>query len=67
VFELMPKAGGGWIERVLHSFKRNGKDGEFPYSNLILDDAGNLYGTTFKGGDHCNSGAGCGTVFEIIP
>jgi uncharacterized repeat protein (TIGR03803 family) len=27
VFELMPKANGKWVEKVLHSFNDNGKDG----------------------------------------
>jgi uncharacterized repeat protein (TIGR03803 family) len=47
---------------VLHSFNTNGKDGYNPYATLILDDAGNLYGTTSAGGV-----AGGGTVFELMP
>src|SRR5580700_4834493 len=56
-------------EKVLHSFG-NGKDGKTPSSNLILDKAGNLYGTTVYGGSGtCKNGneAGCGTVFELEP
>jgi uncharacterized repeat protein (TIGR03803 family) len=60
VFELMPKAGGGWAEKVLHNFG-NGQDGYFPFGGLIFDAAGNLYGTTAAGG----AGAG-GIVFELI-
>ena len=30
VFELTPKAGGGWKEKVLYAFNNNGKDGLFP-------------------------------------
>jgi uncharacterized repeat protein (TIGR03803 family) len=33
-------------EKVLHSFDYNGRDGRAPYSNLIFDAKGNLYGTT---------------------
>jgi uncharacterized repeat protein (TIGR03803 family) len=41
-------------------------DGHSADSSLILDDAGNLYGTTQAGGDNgCNPGYGCGTVFKI--
>jgi len=52
---------------VLHKFT-GGKDGSTPSGNLVLDSAGNLYGTTSAGGDlKCpyNGGAGCGVVFKI--
>ncbi len=61
-FEMSPKQGGGWIETVLHSFNENGRDGYSPYAGLMMDAAGNLYGTTNAGGIH-----GWGTVFEITP
>src|ERR1700734_1887407 len=68
VFELSPKEGGGWTEKVLHSFG-NGTDGAGPWAGLIFDAAGNLYGTTANGGIHsCNGFAhNCGTVFELSP
>src|SRR5579872_3797454 len=54
-------------EAVLHSFK--GPDGEFPSGSLLLDHAGNLYGTTPGGGTHGGSGdchgAPCGVIFEL--
>jgi uncharacterized repeat protein (TIGR03803 family) len=66
VFELSPEAGGGWTERVLHSFNNNGRDGEFPQAGLIFDAAGNLYSTTLYGGDGTFCGGdGCGIVFEL--
>jgi uncharacterized repeat protein (TIGR03803 family) len=49
-------------ETVLHSFKDMGKGGSFPYANLTIDSAGNLYGTTFGGGANNQ-----GTVFELFP
>jgi uncharacterized repeat protein (TIGR03803 family) len=69
VFELIPEAGGGWREKVLHDFSNDGIDGYYPYAGLILDAAGNLYGTTTFGGDgSCNwQYPGCGVVFELIP
>ncbi len=44
---------------VLHTFT-GGSDGDQPYSSLLRDAAGNLYGTTSGGG-----GAGLGTVYKI--
>jgi uncharacterized repeat protein (TIGR03803 family) len=61
VFELSPTAGGPWQETVLHSFNGGG-DGSEPAGGLIIDSAGNLYGTTWAGG-----ASGNGTVFEITP
>jgi hypothetical protein len=66
VFELSPKAGGGWAEKVIHSFSGNGEDGYTPVAGLIFDSSGNLYGTT-EGGGTCNFVFGCGTVFGLSP
>jgi hypothetical protein len=70
VYELSPTK-GGWTETVLYSFG-GPPDGSFPYSPLLFDAAGNLYGTTSEGGaGKCNDGEGnvigCGTVFELMP
>ncbi len=65
-FELMPTEGGGWIEKKLHNFGINRKDGTHPMGSLIFDAAGILYGTTSQGGSGpCSSG--CGSVFELRP
>jgi uncharacterized repeat protein (TIGR03803 family) len=61
VFELLPQQGGGWTEKVLHSFG-SGTDGKAPYGSLVLDSAGNLYGTTSGGGPYA-----AGMVFELLP
>jgi uncharacterized repeat protein (TIGR03803 family) len=61
VFEVSPKTGGGYSERVLHSFNVNGVDGFEVFAGVILDSAGNLYGTTAAGGAYND-----GTVFELV-
>jgi hypothetical protein len=58
VYKPTPGAHGKWTETVLHSFNRF--DGPIP-SNVVIDSAGTLYGTTFQGG------GGYGTVFKIVP
>jgi uncharacterized repeat protein (TIGR03803 family) len=57
VYQLTP-SGSGWTEGVLYRFAVN--DGAMPVSGVILDNAGNLYGTTIAGG-LSNSG----TVFQL--
>jgi len=67
VFQLIPAVGGGWTEKVLHNFTNSNKSGSHPWATLILDAAGNLYGTTAAGGGGTNCAFGCGTVFELLP
>jgi len=66
VFEFTPPQvpGGQWSESTLYSFK-GAPDGSGPNANLILDGAGNLYGTTQSGGTCGN--LGCGTIFQVSP
>jgi uncharacterized repeat protein (TIGR03803 family) len=49
-------------ESVLYKF--SGPDGNDPETKLVRDQAGNLYGATYAGGDFCN-GTGCGVVFRL--
>jgi uncharacterized repeat protein (TIGR03803 family) len=53
-------------EAVLHSFTGQA-DGSSPLVGVILDKAGNLYGSTVYGGDlrACPDTAGCGVVFKL--
>ena len=57
VFEI----GASGIQNLVHTF--NGlPDGQWPLAGVVLDPAGNLYGTTSAGGP-----LGLGTVFKINP
>jgi uncharacterized repeat protein (TIGR03803 family) len=63
VFKISPQG----KETVLHSFTGTGGDGATPVAPLIMDAAGNLYGTTEYGGlfGYACGPNGCGTVFKI--
>jgi uncharacterized repeat protein (TIGR03803 family) len=61
VFKLAPNGSGGYTESVLYSFVFESADGLDPAAGLLMDSAGNLYGTTLDGG------LGYGTVFKLAP
>ncbi len=49
-------------EKILYTFKGAIGDGAAPFGALIQDNAGNLYGTTYAGGEY-----GYGTIFKLTP
>lgn len=57
VFKVAPNG----TETVLYSFT-GGADGAYPFSPVVRDGAGNLYGTTSMGGS-----ANAGVVFKLTP
>jgi uncharacterized repeat protein (TIGR03803 family) len=66
VFELVAPVGkGSYGEKVFWRF--SGPDGLSPYDSLILDSAGNLYGTTIAGGSTYGQTVGAGVVFKVTP
>jgi uncharacterized repeat protein (TIGR03803 family) len=70
VYELSPNGSGGYNEIVLYSFcfLQNCADGSYPYSNVIFDGRGNLYGTTYFGGLLASGPySGYGLAFELSP
>lgn len=69
---LVAQAAPGWSFLELYAFGSNPNlaDGIQPEAGIVRDSAGNLYGTTFFGGNGtgCDINfAGCGVVFQIAP
>lgn len=58
IYSIDPNSGN---ETILYSFS-GGSDGAYPYSGLVADANGNLYGVAYEGGAY-----GYGLVFEITP
>lgn len=63
VYKLTPSS-GGWAFTQLYSFT-GGSDGANPTGGVVLDSSGNIYGTTFSGGNNTCFSRGCGVVWEI--
>ena len=72
VFNLQPPVHNSnrtdppWKQTVLYTFG-NPPDGDNPWGEIVFDQQGNLYGTTFGGGVACAFGYYCGTVYELTP
>jgi len=68
IFELSPIS-GGWNYTVVYTFNGlNGSKGASPRGGLTIGSKGELYGTTWGGGDpSCFNGYGCGTIFKLFP
>lgn len=62
IFKLTPQTDGRWKETILYDFK-GGASGFEAGAGVVMDKAGNLYGTTIAGG----SGCGCGVVYKLSP
>jgi uncharacterized repeat protein (TIGR03803 family) len=67
IFELSRESNGQWKKNVRYNFAGAPFDGELPAASMIMDKAGNFYGTTSSGGSSTNCSGGCGTVFELSP
>lgn len=63
VFQLTRTTSDIWQETILHQFGVDPGDGGNPYSGVVLDSAGKIYGTTYMGG----SSPGTGVVFRVTP
>jgi uncharacterized repeat protein (TIGR03803 family) len=64
VYELKRNASGNWELATIYAFQ-GGTDGARP-GGITIGKNGNIYGITYYGGlGSCNSGSGCGTIFEL--
>src|ERR1039458_1158543 len=61
VWELSAGSGGKWTHKVIYALGEANNDGSEPDAGLIIDAAGDLYGTTFSGGANTFEG----TVYEL--
>ena len=61
VWELS-ESGGVWTKTLIHGFPAATGDGHGPNYDIVFDSSGNLYGTTYYGGN-----SNYGTVFELSP
>jgi uncharacterized repeat protein (TIGR03803 family) len=61
IFELAPGP-SHWNFDILYQFQP-GATGNSPYSGVVMDVYGNLYGTTDSGGDS----SGCGVLYKLAP
>ncbi len=78
VFRMRLNSDGQLTETILHSFAacsaEECPDGVAPFGGLVLDAAGNLYGTTSVGGaagsacvSYTGQLVGCGVLFKVTP
>ncbi len=61
IFKLTPLSNGRWKETILHFFHLD-QSGYAPFAAVVLDEAGNVYGTTAWGGVN-----NAGVVFKLSP
>ena len=62
IFELVSNGSGGWNPQVIYTFiaADAATEGADPNGTLAIDSAGNLYGTTLRGGKN-----GYGTIYKL--
>lgn len=67
IFEMTPNGDGTWTYHVLYRFASYKDDGQSPAAGLVMDSAGNFYGTTALGGPYGRAlgGYGNGTLFKL--
>jgi len=66
LFKIVPN-GAQSEETVLYAFcqRKDCKDGAYPLGTPLLDQAGNIFGTTERGGDNEYGLAGAGIAYEL--
>jgi hypothetical protein len=76
LFKLAPAGGGAWNYSILYAFPGSTQGAYLTDDSPYVDSSGNVFGTTFTGGDVGENSAcpmevfdepGCGVVFRIKP
>ena len=73
VFKLTKQADNTWSRQTIHTFLGYKVDGAEPKDGVIVDSAGNVYGTTVNGGGQgeiCSAGTNilyCGIIYKLAP
>jgi uncharacterized repeat protein (TIGR03803 family) len=60
IYEITPNGDGTWTYNVIHEFASSSSDGQWPYGGLVMDAAGDFYGSTWLGGAYNQ-----GTIFKL--
>jgi uncharacterized repeat protein (TIGR03803 family) len=60
LYEMTPNGDGAWTYNIIHQFASSSSDGQFPGGGLVIDGAGNFYGSTETGGT-----TNYGTIFKF--
>jgi hypothetical protein len=68
VYKISPAVGGGWQFARIWAFPGAVNGGYFPESGVIVDPAGNIFGSTSFGGSHQDRSCqvvGCGVIYKL--
>jgi uncharacterized repeat protein (TIGR03803 family) len=66
IYEFSPHGGGAWNESTSYLFSGS-PDGNGPFQNPVMDTKGNLFGTTYNGGNVADCWDECGIIYELVP
>ncbi|HEX3431155.1 MAG TPA: choice-of-anchor tandem repeat GloVer-containing protein [Rhizomicrobium sp.] len=66
IYAFAPQGRGVWTESMPRIFSGS-PDGALPFQNPVMDANGNLFGTTYSGGNVAQCYDACGTIYQLVP